>query len=1065
MNLTRLAVERPVGVSMLVAALVILALVSLRGLGLDLLPDLEFPYVAVVTVYPGADPESVEADVTVPIEEALATVSGLTRLTSQSSENISFVLAEFAWGSDVDQALRQVQANVASVAQLLPSQASTPVVVQADPSQLPVMLVAVSGAEDPVELTHQVESIVKPRLERVDGVAAVSVLGGSYEEVTVAYDSEALIARGLTPTLIQQVLAFQNVIVPAGTARDGDRRLPVKAGSTFETLEELRNQPLGFEEPQAMPGFLSLTATLPVRLRDVADVSIQPAPREGATMVNGDPAIVLRILKRSGANSVAVSEGLRAEIEAIQADPELGLAFFVLTDQADLINNSLQNVASSGVVGAILAVATLLLFLRRAAPIAIIGLAIPLSMLGALVVLRAAGVTLNQMSLGGLALSIGMVVDNAIVVIENVVRHLRMGKPPRQAARDGGAEVASAIVASTLTTVVVFLPIPFLQNFAGRLFTDSSVAVAASLAASLLVALVVVPSAASRWLSPAKPREEERPVLEGLREAAAALDDPASSGGEAESAAFERLRAAYERLLDRWLSRPWLTPASMALCLAAVILLPRGLATSFLPATDGGLITLSLELPGGTSSAVSVERAQGLERLIRAIPEVETVALMVGDQGSQDIFSMAQGIAVNRADFTVVLRPLHERARSAQQIAEEIAALPFPEGARVRIQADRTQAALGDDFYPGVTLQFSGPDLDRLKELASAAAEQLAAAGGFGPAHIDLAEPQPELFFKVTERSFQGVLAGGTPLTAGQVGLSLRNHLTGSTVTHVTIEGKRLPVVVRARTEEHELPAVQAYRVLDATLQSAGTPPILERISIVQETESPPSIRRLNRVRTVTLRAPLDGIGLGEARERAQAVLDGLALPPGYTAAIAGIHTVLDDSLREMSLVVAVAVALVFITMAVQFESLRQPLIVLATVPLAAAGALGALRVAGHPLSLPGWIGLILLFGIAVNHGIVMVDYINQLVRGGLPLRRAVVKGASVRLRPISMTVLTTIMGLIPLALGRGSGSELLAPMAVAVIGGLGVSMLISLFAVPGLALLLAGRRPRLTVH
>lgn len=1059
MNLTRLAVERPVGVSMLVAALVILAVVSLQGLGLDLLPDLEFPYIAVVTVYPGADPESVEADVTVPIEEALATVAGLKRLTSQSSENISFVLAEFPWGSDVDQALRQVQANVSSVAQLLPAQASTPVVVQADPSQLPVMLVAVSGIEDPVELTYQVEAIVKPRLERVEGVAAVSVLGGAYEEVTVAYDSDALIARNLTPTLLQQVLAFQNVVVPAGTALDGDRRLPIKAGSRFNTLEELRNQILGFEEPQAAPGFLGLTASLPVRLRDVADVSIQPRPREGATMVNGEPAIVLRILKRSGANSVAVTENLLAEIRAIEADPQLGLAFFVLTAQSDLINNSLRNVASSGIVGALLAVAVLLFFLRSAAPIAVIALAIPLSILGALVALRGVGITLNQMSLGGLALSIGMVVDNAIVVIENVVRHLRMGKPAKQAARDGGAEVASAIVASTITTVVVFLPIPFVQNFAGRLFADSGVAVAASLVASLVVALVVVPSAASRWLSPIRRREEPVPIAAGLREAAAALDDPVAGGAGAEPRAFERVRAAYERLLDRWLGRPWLTPACAALCLAALVLLPQGLATSFLPATDGGLITISLELPGGTSSTASIEQARALEEAIRSIPEVATVALMVGDQGSQDIFSMAQGVAVNRADLTVVLRPLNERSRSAQEIAAEIAALPIPEGAKMRIQADRTQAALGDDFYPGVTLQFSGPDLALLKELASEAGGRLAAMGGFGPAFIDLADPQPELFFEVTERSFQGVLAGGTPLTAGQVGLSLRNHLTGATATYVTIDGRRLPVVVRARSEEQELAAVQSYRVLDAALQSAGAPPILERISVVHETESPLSIRRLNRVRTVTLRAPLDGIGLGEARERAQSVLDELALPPGYTASIAGIHAVLDDSLREMILVAAVAVALVFITMAIQFESLRQPLIILSTVPLAAAGAFGALRLTGHPLSLPGWIGLILLFGIAVNHGIVMVDYINQLARGGLPLRQAVVTGASVRLRPVLMTVLTTIMGLIPLAFARGSGSELLAPMAVAVIGGLSVSMLVSLFVVPGLTLLFSGRR------
>lgn len=1058
MNLTRLAVERPVGVSMLVAALVILAVVALQGLGLDLLPNLEFPYIAVVTVYPGADPQSVESDVTIPIEDALATVAGLKRLTSQSSENLSFVLAEFAWGSNLEGALRQIQANVATVAQLLPDQAAEPVVVQADPSQLPVMLVAVSGGEEPVALTQRVESLVKPRLEQLEGVAAVSLLGGAYEEVTVAYDSEALRARNLTPTLLQQVLAFQNVVVPAGMARDGDRRLPVKAGSRFESLEELRNQILGFEEPEATLGFLSLTASLPVRLRDVADVAVQPRPREGATLVNGESALVLRILKRSGENSVAVAERLRNEIEALQAD--LDLNFHVLTDQAELINNSLENVASSGVIGGLLAILSLLLFLRRFAPVAIIAVTIPLAALGALAILRAAGVTLNLMSLGGLALAVGMVVDNTIVVIESVVRHLRMGKPPRRAAQEGSAEVASAIVASTVTTVVVFLPIGFVQSLAGRLFKDMGIAVAAALTASLAVALIVVPSAASRWLSPSRKKEAKPPSLaEGLREAAASLDEAELDQGAGESPRFERLRTAYERLLERWLEKPWLTPLAIALCLAALLLLPASLASEFLPSMDGGLITLSLEFPAGTGSAESIRAATQLEQAIRSLPEVETVALMIGDQGSQDIFSMAQGIAVNRADFTVVLSPREERSRSADEVASAIASLPVPEGARLRIEADRTQAALGDDFFPGVTLHFSGPDLDRLKALADEASKRLASAGGFGAIHLDLAEPEPELFFEVTERSFQGVLAGGTPLTAGQVGLSLRNHLTGATATHVSLEGKRLPVVVRARSEEQELEALRSHRVADAVLQSTGTPPILERISVLHETESPPSIRHLNRIRTVTLRAELDGIGLGDAKLKAEAVMDELSLPPGYRVTLAGIHAVLADSQRELAAVAAVAIALVFIAMAIQFESVRQPLITLVTIPLAAAGAFGALKFAGHTLNLSGWIGLILLFGIAVNHGIVMIDYINQLRRGGLPLKEAAVKGAGVRLRPILMTSITTIFGLIPLAFGTGSGSELQAPMAVAVIGGLTTSVLISLFVVPGLVLLLSGRR------
>jgi len=1074
MNLTRLAVHRPVGVTMCVFAFLLLSVIALQQVGLDLLPDLEFPAAAIVVVYPGADPQTVESTITVPIEDAVSRVSGVRRVRSTSMENASVVVVEFAWGADVDTALRDLDTNLAITGSLLPAEATAPIVVRTDPSRLPLMLLAVTGGADPVELTRRVEEHVLPRLEHLPGVASVEVLGGAYEEVSVRYHSDALQQYGVTPAALYQILRLQNTVVPAGAIVDGDTRWNVRAGRRIESIEDLKNQPVARREPSEPTGLgiFALGQTLPVQLREVADVSVEQAPRPGVTRVNGSDAVLLRILKTSGANTVAAAEQVRREVSAIERSGEAGLAFRVITDQSELIRASLQNVANSALIGAVLAVLVLFLFLRSLVSILVIAVAIPLALAGAVAVLHFMGITLNLMSLGGLAIAVGMLVDNSIVVLENMSRHRQSGKSARDAAADGGTEIGAAIFASTLTTVVVFVPLLYLQGLTGQLFRDMGLAVSAALIISLLVALTIVPAAYAHWdrrRAISQGRSEVKgatpfPVAaEILAEAAVARLEPERPDFRNQSAppGFARgIQGVYTRALRRWLARRWLGPVAAALMVVSLAMLPLGHPWTFLPEMDGGLISISLSLPPGTPVTETVRAVAAYERAIEAIPGVETVLAVAGDQGSEALISYYSALPAHRAELYVVLTPSSQRSRSAKEIAREIAGLRLWDDTAVAVQSDRVAAALGDDYFPGVTIHVTGSDLALLKETAEALRMRLQSIPGFGNISISMEEPQPELFFNVTDRSFQGVLSGGDPLTAGQVGLALRNHMTGLVATHIMHGGARLPVVLRPAEQEIESPdALVEFRVPGAALGNNGARPILGRIANLEESLGPVSIERSDRQRLVTVKAELAGIGLAKARALAESALKDAAIPPGVSAQIAGLHRVIDETRNQMIGAILVGVALVYAVMGIQFESWKQPLILMLTVPLALVGAIAALRLSGLPFSAPAAIGMLVLVGVSVNNGIVMIDCINQLRRAGLAPFDAVIQGSVVRLRPVLMTALTTLLGLIPLALGTGQGSEFQVPLALVLIGGLTTSTLLTLFVVPSIVLAASGGR------
>lgn len=1058
MSLQRLSVHRPIALSMCVLAVLVIGLIAFDRIGIDLLPNIEYPTLAVVTIYPNADPESVESDVTRPIERTLATVSGLRELESLSMENASLIMATFEWGTDLGDAFEEINSLLSVASLLLPTDVQRPIVVKLDLSQVPVLNIAVTGDDDLLALTDRVENEIVPVIERVPGVAQVSVAGGAYPQISIYYDTQALREKArLNPLSVQQMLEYQNAIVPAGNLEvlpeelgldtRGVQRFPLRVGASLKSIDDLRDLVISVEQPQTGGDAFGLSALVPpdiVRLGEVAEIVEEVRRVEGHTRVNGQPAVIMRVLKESEANTVEVSRDVLAAVATLNAQLAGDLKLEVVTDQAEFINTSINNLASSALVGAILAILVLTLFLRSWRDIIVIAVSIPLSFVVAIVLLYFGGFTLNLMTLGGLAVAMGMLVDNAIVVLENIFRLRREGLEPKQAAVQGSGEMASAIIAATLTTMAVFVPLIFMRSLAGYLFKEMSLAVTFALAASLLVALTVVPMLAAH-------------LPDRLVRAAGAAASEAPTGTQRGIA--DRLAPVYARAVRRVIRRPWLTVVIAVAFTISLVLLPRLLNVGFVPEMDGSLVTIDIQLPTGTPVSVTDAVVREVEAYLGTLPEVDLVSVQVGNQGGTDYLSIVQEMPVNQAQVHALLVPPSERSRSSHELAELIAGeLPVPAEAVVRLSADRAVDALGDAFAMGLTLEILGPDWHTLENLASRIADELRQTPGFVNITSSADDVNQVLFFEVDR-----VQAGRALLPAGQVGLTVRLALTGLEATTVHIDGRTVPVVIKPDPSETEsLSALRSLRVWNLQNDAEGYPQAARFQAITKAdspviTDAPRTIRHLDRQRVATVKAQLDGLDLGTARRIAEEIVAAAELPAGYEVRLAGIHATLDESMGELVLALGLAVLFVYMVMAAQFESLRYPAIIMITVPLSAVGAFVALWLAGQQLNVPAFIGLILLVGIAVNNGIVLVDTIGRF-RRTLPLEEAIVEACRVRLRPILMTALTTILGLVPLALGWGEGTEIQVPLALATLGGLISGTLLTLFVVPGFYRLFSGK-------
>jgi HAE1 family hydrophobic/amphiphilic exporter-1 len=1014
MKLPQLSVRRPVFTTMVTLIVLVLGTVSLTRLKIDLLPNIELPTLTIRTEYEGASPVVMERLVTQIIEEIVGTVPGVEELTSQSSEGSSSVRVSFVWGTDIDAAALDVQAQLEDEISELPEGIVRPRISKFDVASFPVVLLGISSTLDPVELTQFIEDQVRYRFSRLPGVAQVDVFGGFNREVRVELDPDRVKALGLPLDRVLQAIRDANLDLPAGRIEQGSYDVTLRAPAEFTQLDQIRNTVIFRQDGAA------------VTLGQVAEVRDTYEKLRRLVRINGERGIRVAIRKEADANTVEVSRRVLAEIEAVnRAFPQIRIVPVI--NQGNFIERSIANVAQSVLYGGGLAIFVLLFFLRNIRSTLVISLAIPISLIATFALIYFGGFTLNLMTLGGLALGVGMMVDSSVVVLENIFRRRQeLGEEQTLAAVEGAQEVGPAIVASTLTTLVIFLPMVFVRGVAGILFQELAYVVIFALVCSLLVSLSLLPMLASRLLKP--PEELAWGQVTWLR----------SLSGRAD-AAFRGLDTAYRDLLRRVLRHPWRTVlAAVALLGASLLLLPL-IGTEFLPPSDEGEVRVTGEMEIGTRLDLVDQQSRRLEEIVYpAVPEAVSSVISVGASG----FNPSDAAT---AEMRISLTPAAQRERSNTQIAADLrqrldGQIP---GMIVRTRAPQGQFLLerllgGEE---GVTVEVRGFDLDTLDALAARVEQAVVAVPGVTDFETSKKAGIPQQEIRVNRDKVADL-----GLSVRDVTRALETAVAGSRAGEFRAEGNSYRIFVQLQDAEKR----SLDEILDLTLATGdGEQVALRNLVATEQSRGPILIERKDQQRLVSVQANVAGRDLGSVAADIQARLDLIPRPVGYELSIAGTFEEQQKAFRELLVSLVLALLLVYMVLACQYESLRDPLVVMVSVPFASVGVLLILFLTGTTLNLQSYIGCIMLGGIVVNNAILLVDQAGRLGREGMGVREAVAEAGRRRLRPILMTSLTTILALMPLALGIGEGADAQAPLARAVVGGLAGSTLITLALIP----------------
>jgi HAE1 family hydrophobic/amphiphilic exporter-1 len=1012
MSIPRLAIHRPVTMFMLSGVIILLGWISFTRLPVDLMPDVSFPSITVRVSYSGVGPLEMEELVTRPLEQALSAVAGLERLESTSSEGSSRVSLNFAWGTDLNEAADDVRNRLDRIRGRLPEEADPPVMFKFDASASPIMSVGVEGEYDNVKLREIGEQVLSPRLERVPGVAAVTVEGGLRRQIHVLLSKEKITALNLPVDRITTLLRTENQNLPLGEIDEGDRTYLVRSQGQFASLNEIRDL------------VVMTRAGVPVYLKDIADVRDATEDFRSFTRINGKPGVRLRITKQSGQNTVQIADAVVAEAERINREVP-GVSLTVLDDSSVFIRRSIHAVQEHAVIGGILVMLIIFVFLRDIRATFIIFTSIPVSVIGTFALLYFNGYTLNTMTFGGLALGIGMIVDASIVVIENTFRHMEHGKDRLQASIDGSEEVWSAILASTLTHIAVFVPLLFLSGVSSILFKQLAVVVMFSLSMSLFVAVTIVPVLCSRMLQLPTPAHERSGVMARLYGFSERFLNGMDNG--------------YSRLIHRALvHRPTVIGLGTAAVVAAFLILPT-IGFELMPEADEGEVSVTAELAVGTR----VERAQDVAmRLESLIPELVPEAQEIITNAGGGFF----GGSAARTNVTLRLSPKDERQRSSERIAQDLnrqLASVIP-GVVITTRAsggNRQMSRIMGGGDSRLSLEIRGEDLATAARLAQQSKNLMDGVPEVRNARVSRDEGRPELAIQVDRP--KAALLG---LTVTDVAESVSTSVGGTQAAFFREAGNEYPIIVRLREEDRQ----RIEDVSDVLISNAAGQ-IVQAKNVMQlrNQSGPTEIQRKNQERIIRVTAEPE-VALSESIEAVQARLEQLQVPENFQVGFGAEAEEQAKAFQQLQLMLILAVVLVYAVMASQYESLRDPFIIMFSVPLAAIGVVLALKLTGTTFSLQAYIGVIMLAGIVVSNAILLVDYTNILRRrDGMPLREAVETAGRTRLRPILMTTLATILGLVPMSLGIGEGAELQAPLARVVIGGLTASTLITLVFVP----------------
>ena len=1032
MSIPRFAIQRPVMMTMISSIIVLIGGISLVRLPVDLLPDISQPTITVRVNYTGAGPQEIEELITRPLEQQLSAVSGLEQMNSSSNEGSSQIRLNFTWGQDLNEAMDDIRTRVDRVRGRLPEDADPPTMFKFDSNSQPIMGLGVEssdGSLDRVGLRELAEQVLSTRLERVPGVAAVTVNGGLRRQIHVELSREKITALDLSVDRVVQMLRTENQNVPIGEIYQGDRAYLLRSQGQFETLPQIANL------------VVMTRAGVPVYLKDIADVKDTTEDNRSILRINGRAGVRMQVTKQSGTNTVQIAQGVRAEIERINREVP-GVHLTLLDDSAKFIERSISAVQEHVMLGSGLVILIIFLFLRNFRSTLIVCTSIPISVVGTFALLYFGGLTLNTMTFGGLALGVGMVVDAAIVVLENSFRHMEHhGKDRMQASIDGSEEVWSAILASILTHIAVFVPLLFLEGVSSVMFRQLSIVVVFSLAMSLFVAVTLVPVLCSRLLVLPPPADQRRGIgakLYGLSERM-----------------LEGMDDGYKRILHLALAhRPSVIGLSMASLVAAAFIYPQ-LNTEFSTQTDEGQVQVNIELPRGTRIEVTAPVLDRVEQMVsELVPEATDMIVNAGGGGGGfggPGFGPSGG---NRGNIQLLLTPKDERTRSSEQIAfdlrRQLSGIP---GVIVRANASGGNNQMnrflsGGGFGgPGgggrLSLEIRGEDIEESQRVAQATKDMLDQVPGIADARLGRDDGRPEFAVRVDRA--KAALFG---VSATAVANTIRTNVSGTQAATFREGGKEFPIIVRLREDERQF-ITDVEDVLISTPQGQVLP--AKNLMRLEAAVGPVSIERKNQQRITFVNADPE-VALSQAVEAVQSQLAPLVatLPRDFSVGFGAEVEQQAQAFDQLRMVLILALILVYAVMASQYESLRDPFIIMFSVPTAALGVVGALWLTDTSFNMQAYIGIIMLAGIVVSNGILLVDYTNVLRRrDGLPLREAVETAGRTRLRPILMTSLATALGLVPMSLGLGEGSELQVPLARVVIGGLLTSLAITLVLVP----------------
>ena len=1036
MKLSELAVKRPVTVLMMVFIILIMGFVSFTKIPLDLMPEIEIPIAVVSASYQGVGPQEIEKLLTQPLEEAVGTTANIDTLQSISREGSSMIIAQFAFGTDMNDAALELREKIDMIRGGLPSDAGDPMVFKFDPTAMPILMLSFSSETLSLsELQVLAEDTIKPRLERAEGVVSVEILGGTKDIVEIRASSERLQGYGISMDYLANILKSENMSMPGGSVQQGEQELTVKTSGEFKSLEEIQQL------------LIPLPSGTTVQLNDLAEIELKTEEATTISKANGQRSIDMMVSKQSGTNTVNVTEAAQKEMASLQRELA-GTEIEEIYNTADYIKQSLNTVYYNGMAGSFFALIILYLFLRNLRTTFIIAASIPISVVATFSLLYFSGVTLNMMTLGGLALGIGMLLDNSIVVLENVYRYRQDGYSRLDSAVKGASEVSVPLIASTLTTLAVFLPIVFVQGLTSTIFKQLAMTVSFSLAASLLVAVTLVPMLCSKFLKVDKSKQVNgfSSVVQAEGGVSAVQEPPRKSFlskfidtsklGNSFEMFFESLNEGYSKILDWVLVHRKKTIVIATIAFFGSMSSIALVGAEFFPSTDEGFVQVNVTLPDGAEVEKTVTIMDELEVKMQGIPEIDTVFLEAGSGGD-----MMGSIRGNRGTIYVKLTDLSERKRDVTQISDEIREriIDTP-GAKISVAPMESMGMGGGGS--AISISIYGDDLDTLKTIGDDFVRLIRNIEGTREVTSSFDDGIPEV-----EISIDRTVAAEYGLTAGQIAQAVRGVISGTTATRYKYGGTEIDVIIKG--DDHYNENMKGLEQVPINT-NMGFPVVLGQVAEIDVIRGPISINRTNQERVITVSSNLSGRDVGSVSQDIQAALADYQMPDRYYYEAGGAQQDMTEAFGDLAMALILAVLLVYMVMASQFESLLYPFIIMFSMPLGFAGGIFGLFLLGKPLSVPAVIGLIMLSGIVVNNAIVLVDYINTRRRVFNEDRDKAIKAACpIRLRPILMTMLTTVLAMAPLTLGMGEGSEMSAPLAIVIVSGLSLSTLVTLLVIP----------------